>query len=109
MSPCIERHLNQLLAPVIPARKGSRAPPLEVSTVQLVTDAQLQHQCDGRHPLKEGRETSMLYLLRFLDDHTSRGQSDKRTSPMEVDTDALELTYVEILSLDFAENLLAAT
>ena len=51
----------------------------------------------------------MLYLLRFLDDHTSRGQSDKRTSPMEVDTGALELTYVEILSLDFAENLLAAT
>ena len=45
----------------------------------------------------------MLYLLHFLDDHT------KRTSPMEVDTGALELTYVEILSLDFAENLLAAT
>ena len=59
--------------------------------------------------VKEGRETSMLYLLRFLDDHTSRGQSDRRTSPMEVDTDALELTYAEILSLDFAENLLAAT
>ena len=64
---------------------------------------------EGNQYVIPPRETSMLYLLRFLDDHTSRRQPDKRTSPMEVDTGALELTYVEILSLDFAENLIAAT